>query len=103
MPLHWWGGPPVRAGRPRPAAGITISASCGASRPTGASAADRGVRPTVNAPAQHVPAASLEIVLVDIPLVKDEGLAQDHLAAAHLNRPQPPGLQRILAHAALHQ
>jgi hypothetical protein len=49
------------------------------------------------------PAAFLEIVLINISLVKDEGLAEDHLAAPHLNRAQPPGLQRILTHAALHQ
>src|ERR1017187_1554098 len=47
--VAWWGGPLVRAGRPRPAAGTTTSASCGA--PAGR----RGRRPRTRGSAPPIP------------------------------------------------
>jgi hypothetical protein len=44
-----WGGPLVRAGRPRPALLSTNQVATSLDKPTRGSAADRGVRPTTNA------------------------------------------------------
>jgi hypothetical protein len=55
MPRHWWGGPPGPRGTPPSRCrhnGVSILQ--GESRPTGASAAVQGDRPTSNCPTTRV-------------------------------------------------
>ncbi len=57
--VAWWGGPPGPRGTPSSRCrGNDISILQGASRPTGASAADRGVRPTKPASSGGSPSGS---------------------------------------------
>ncbi len=51
MPRQWWGGPPgPRGTSPSRGRNNDMGILQGAGRPTGASAADQGVRPTINPP-----------------------------------------------------